>query len=398
MADQDFKINIVTLADLTGIKLTREQLTALQTAAAAGNKDAISALAAVSAAQRGAAAAARQSQQELTAGIRNASAYGLLIGGFVAKAINDLAVAQNKVTKELDDQGRALVKNVQEWDKLAKAASTPEQLANVGEKAVSQIDALRIKFNEVNGEALSLTDTVKDLIEKFATWTPFQTGSNQALLDERIRGAQQALAEAQQNAAEVVKRGLDEQRAAHEDIDAVIKRENKRLGQQQELLRNLDPKTQLQSWVAVEQTIERITKKLETLNAQRQKQVQAGEPTTRGGLLGQQETQLGALSRTGLLTPAEQNVAFQQQVKTHTEKFDQDIKDRTDAFNKEIEDRQKRFTGGVSTGVPLPPGVPLPAGVPGVPGQGIPAPASGSTTEFNAQILTTLQQILAQFR
>ncbi len=148
----------------------------------------------------------------------------------------------------------------------------------------------------------------------------------------------------------------------------------------------------------MEQTIERITKKLAELNAQREKQVQAGQPTTRAGLLGKQEQDLGALSRTGLLTPAEQNAVFQQQVKTHTEKFDQDIKDRTDAFNKEIEDRNKRFTGGVSTGVPIPAGVPLPAGVPGVPGQGFPQGADQSTIQTDTQILSVLQQILAQFR
>ncbi len=398
MADQDFNINIRTLADLTGIKLTQEQLNALQTAAANGNKQAIAALKQLTAAEKEAAQAARQQAQEQVQGIRNASAYGLLIGGLVAKAINDFAAAQNKVTKELDEQGRLLVKNVQEWNKLAQASTSMEQLASVGEKAVEKIDLLQAKFREANDETLTLGQSVQDLIEKFATWTPFQTGSNQALLDERIRGLQQTLAEAQENAARVVKRGLDSQREAHEDIDEVIKRESEHLKEQQALLRNLDPKTTLQSWVAVEQTIERITKKLEQLNAQRQKQVEAGEPTTRGGLLGKQEQDLGALSRSGLLTPAEQNVVFQQGVKTHTEKFDQDIKDRTDAFNKDIEDRNKRWTGGVSTGVPITPGVPLPAGAPGVPGQGFPAPASGSTIELNQQILTTLEKILAVFR
>jgi len=44
MADQDFKINIVTLADLTGIKLTQQGMDAIYAAAAAGNKDAIAAL------------------------------------------------------------------------------------------------------------------------------------------------------------------------------------------------------------------------------------------------------------------------------------------------------------------------------------------------------------------
>ncbi len=397
MAEQDFNINIRTLADLTGIKLTQDQLNALQTAAANGNKQAIAALKQLTAAEKEAAQAARQRAQEQVSGIRNASAYGLIIGGVVAKAINDLANAQNKVTKELDEQGRALVKNVQEWDKLAKAASTTEQLAAVGGKAVDQIDALSKKFNDVNGEALSLTDTVKDLIEKFATWTPFQPGSNQALLDERIKGAQQALADAQQNAAEVVKRGLDEQRAKHEDIDAVIRSETANLRQSEIALRNTDPKQNLQSWVDIERTVERITKRIAELNAQRQKQVEAGEPTTKSGLLGKQEQDLQGLLRSGQLTPAEQNVVGQQIIQTHAEKFNQDIKDRVDAFNKDIDDRNKRWTGGVSTGVPIPPGVALPLGVPGVPVAGVPPSVGQSTTATNEQIIQALERIMHRY-
>lgn len=52
MADQDFQINIKTLADLTGIKLTQAQLEALQTAAKQGNAQAIDALKKLSNAQK----------------------------------------------------------------------------------------------------------------------------------------------------------------------------------------------------------------------------------------------------------------------------------------------------------------------------------------------------------
>lgn len=44
MADQDFNITIRTIADTTGIRLTQQQLTALQTAARQGNAEAIAAL------------------------------------------------------------------------------------------------------------------------------------------------------------------------------------------------------------------------------------------------------------------------------------------------------------------------------------------------------------------
>ncbi len=63
MADttQDFNINIRTLADLTGIKLTQEGLVALQNAAKQGNVEAINALKNVAAAQKEAQAAAAAS-------------------------------------------------------------------------------------------------------------------------------------------------------------------------------------------------------------------------------------------------------------------------------------------------------------------------------------------------
>ncbi len=355
MADQDFKINIVTLTDLTGIKLTQQQLEALQTAAANGNKQAIDALKKLSSAQKEAQTEANAQINAQAYGIRVAAGYGLLIGGSVAAAINAFANAQNKVTKELDDQGRLLVKNVQEWEKLSKAASTPEQLASVGEKAGVQIDALQQKFNEANNEALTLGQTVQDLIEKFLKTPLFgasQPGGNEALQAEKLRGLMQDLADAQDNAARTVKRGLDQQRDTHEDIDSVIERETNHLAQQQTLLRNLDPKTQLQSWVAVEQTVARLTKKIAELNAQRDKQVKSGEPTTKAGLL---ENQLGDLTRSGRsvdLTPAEQEQRSQAEIATREKLFQQKIADREKQFQDEIQKRDDRFTGKTPLATP----------------------------------------------
>ncbi len=377
MADQDFKINIVTLADLTGIRLTQQQLNALQTSAAAGNKQSIAALKQLTAAQKEAEQAERSQLNQQTQGIRNAAAYGLLIGGVVAKAINDFATAQNKVTKELDDQGRLLVKNVQEWNKLSQAAGTPEQLASVGEKALSQIEVLTNKFNEANGEALTLGQTVQDLLEKFATWTPFQPGSNQALLDERIKAAQQALADSQENAALVIQRGLQRQRDVHEDIDKVIERENDNLREAQLLLRKTNPNDNLQGWVSIEQTIERINKRLAELNAQRQKQVEAGEPTTKAGLLEKQLGQLQQAGRSPDLTPAEQEQRSQAEIATREKLFQQQIADREKAMQDAIKARDDRFTGKAS----------------------LAQPASGeSQTETNQQILTALNTLIGLWR
>ncbi len=351
MADQDFKINIVTIADTTGIKLTQQQLEALQTAAANGNKQAIDALKKVELAQRGAEQAAKDQAQAQYQGLRSTAYYGLIIGGVVAKAIGDIAREQDSVTKELDKQGAALVKNVQLWQKLAESAKGPADIAGVGEKALAQIDQIQDKFKDANNEVLTLGQTMIDtLVAGFKNaftfgGNPNAKGPFAALQDEKLKGLMQDLASAQQNAAETVKRGLDQQRDTHEDIDSVIKRETDHLSQQQNLLRNLDPRTQLQSWVAVEQTVERLTKKIAELNAQRDKQVKAGEPTTESGLL---EKQLGDLTRSGRsvdLTPAEQEQRSQAEIATREKLFQKQISDREKNMQDAIKARDDRFTG-----------------------------------------------------
>src|SRR5215469_14799483 len=167
MADQDFKINIVTLADLTGIKLTQQGMDAIYAAAAAGNKDAIAALDKLQKAYKDAQSAQQKQDEEFAKGIRSATGYGFLLGGAVAAAINNIANEQNKVTKELDKQFESLVRNVQEWNKLAQVATTPQQLATIGEKAVSEIDKLRAAFNAANTDELSTTQKILDSIVHF---------------------------------------------------------------------------------------------------------------------------------------------------------------------------------------------------------------------------------------
>ncbi len=448
MADQDFNIKVVTTADLSGIaqteaglkRLSIDEANRLGRIASERQASLRSALTNVPAGLTGGAIAVEAEAvsrasllsginlakarneavtfvRELSSGAPTARTLGALLGTlgpsliggalaglFLKNAIDQVATETEKVTKELDKTGQKVVELGIKWREAAKEASSVEDVQRIGQSALSDIDNIGKRIREVAGEDLTTVQTVLDTIavgfKNAFTFggSPTAVGPFKQLQEELLRGLQQNQSQEQMNAAAAVKRGLDDQRERHEDIDRVIKLESEHLKEQQALLRNIDPRQNLQSWVSVEQTVERITKKLAELNAQRQKQVESGQPTTRGGLLGQQEGQLQDLSQTGQLTPAEQNVVFQQGIKTHTEKFDQDIKDRTDAFNKEIEDRNKRFTGGVSTGAPITPGVPLPASVPGVPGQGFPAGADQSTIQMNQNILITLQQILAQFK
>ncbi len=103
MAEQDFKINIVTLADLTGIRLTQQQLDALQTAAKKGNQEAIGAL-------RQLAAAQKQAQSAMTAGFT-----GSAIG--IGTIVSLLTGAISKWKAFNDEQDRMVEKMIQAQEK-----------------------------------------------------------------------------------------------------------------------------------------------------------------------------------------------------------------------------------------------------------------------------------------
>lgn len=100
MAAQDFDINIRTLADTTGIKLTQAQLDALQTAAAAGNQKAIGALKQLSDAQRQAEATASVGLTGTAAGV------GTIIS-LVTVAISKWKAFNDELDKQVEGMLRA---------------------------------------------------------------------------------------------------------------------------------------------------------------------------------------------------------------------------------------------------------------------------------------------------
>jgi len=380
MADTDFKINIVTLADLTGIKLTEEQLNALQTAAAAGNKDAIAALKKLTDAQKEAAAAANQAERDFTYGIRAAAGYGFVVGGAVAAAIRQVTNEQNRVTKELDKQFDSLVRNVQEWNKLAQVATTPEQLASVGEKAVAQIDQIRSKFRETNQEELTFSQNFIDTIVKgFKNaftfgGDPNAKGPFQKQQEEFVRGLALAQEIAQERIRDITRTGLKEQQDAHENISEAILKETNNLEHQKVLLANLDVNTQTESWIAQEKVVERITQRLNELLKIKGQLDKEAAPTTLVSNLQDQLNKLNQIAKRPDLTPREQEQVRNAQIETERALREEQIKRETDLRNREAQALRDRFEKGFPT-------LPTQAGLP------------TNELEVNTKLLEAIQQL-----
>ncbi len=163
MADttQDFNINIRTLADLTGIKLTQEGLVALQNAAKQGNIEAINALKNVAAAQKEAQAAAAAS-----------SAGG---GGFTGTAIGVgtiitlLTHAITAVKRFEDEQDKIIQKMEEAREKTyALGLSVADTLEEMKSAARIVTEPLEASFGRLTHDVAVLKSELQ---------TAFETGA-----------------------------------------------------------------------------------------------------------------------------------------------------------------------------------------------------------------------------
>ncbi len=167
MADVDFNINIRTIADTTGIKLTQQGLDALKVAALQGNQQAIASLQQLTNAQKGAA----------TAGAGNAAELGRLIGTFtgvgiaggVLALVNGLKQASAEIVKiadELDKQGEMLVKHAQAQGEAARHATDQGDILKISSATLKDIESTQKTFNELSQKELGYAASISDYLQK----------------------------------------------------------------------------------------------------------------------------------------------------------------------------------------------------------------------------------------
>ncbi len=209
MADVDFNINIRTIADTTGIKLTQQGLDSLKVAAIQGNKEAITALQQLTAAQK----------QVAGAGAGNASELGHLIGQFTGVGIaggllvfvNGLKEASAEIAKianELDKQGEMLVRHAQLQGEAARHAKDQDDILKISSSTLKDIESTQKTFTDLSQKELGYASSISDYLQKqllarqraaglgdyeAARQAELETAANQAQA-ARQRGMQEVLA------------------------------------------------------------------------------------------------------------------------------------------------------------------------------------------------------------
>jgi len=94
-----------------------------------------------------------------------------LVGGAVAGlllkgAIENVTAQQEKVNKELDEQGSKLVDAALKWKEVARAATTPEDVRRVAEATLPQLNEISAKLRSIVDEDLGPMETVIDAITR----------------------------------------------------------------------------------------------------------------------------------------------------------------------------------------------------------------------------------------
>lgn len=159
MADQDFKINIKTVADTTGIQITKQQLASLQESAAKGNADAIRSLGRL----EGAQLAANRAGASSGGGMGLGSAAGVatiisLVTAGIAKwkefidEQNKFEASVTRATEKMREEALevAKIKDLDFSEGLnASASSAAELEANVG-RLTQKIAGLQAEQKALN--------------------------------------------------------------------------------------------------------------------------------------------------------------------------------------------------------------------------------------------------------
>jgi hypothetical protein len=143
MADQDFQINIRTIADTTGIRLTQQQLGALQTAAIQGNQRAITAL-----------------NQLKSAANEVASSFGFGFSGAalgIGAAVTGVGILIRKIVEFNAEQDRMIEKMIQAQEKQRELGNA---IIETQDKLISQrrtgVEPLEQSYVRLSQELVNL--------------------------------------------------------------------------------------------------------------------------------------------------------------------------------------------------------------------------------------------------
>jgi len=227
MADQDFQIQIRTLADTYGIKQVQteldklgEQQRKLEAAAARGAPIAKDLLAGKPAGGESDPKKAKEAEKDAEdSGRRIGEILGRFAGAAVlfgiVRNVEQVAEELQKISVELDKQGSKLTENADKYLSIARAATSQEEVIKAAESAMGDVRAAHERVIEAQGQELTLyqkiTDTIyHGVVNALTPWGKAAEDAgkiSQKAHDVAVEGQERLLSIAEQNARAAIRTG-----------------------------------------------------------------------------------------------------------------------------------------------------------------------------------------------
>lgn len=275
MADQDFKINVVTTANLSGIQQTG---TALQN---------------LSKQQLAQQQAVQAAAYEVGRALRIALGGAVIAGGY--KFVSDLraaAVSIEKLSAEMDKQGAQLVKNAQAMAELTKFATTNADVIKIAEGSLKSVEQTQKAMLDSAAEELTLWQKIQDVWAKGFR----DTGPQAAALKLKQEMAAQNFEMARQHALQdiTVAKFMEAKRAA-QTYSETISELNQKIDEQEKLAATHLAQGDVQSYLSSASAAEKYKAQLQDVTNTRNKSVDdiskkidAADPNVKAVLMNEQ--------------------------------------------------------------------------------------------------------------
>lgn len=253
MADQDFKINVVTTANLQGIQ---------QTGAALGQ---------LSKQQLAQQQAVQNAAYEVGRALRIALGGAVIAGGY--KFVSDLraaAVAIEKLSAEMDKQGAQLVRNAQAMAELTKYATTNADVIKIAEGSLKSVEQTQKAMIDAAAEELTLWQKIQDV------WTTGfkDTGPQAAALKLKQEMASQNFEMARQHALQDISVAkFMEAKRASQTYSQTIAELNQKIKENEQLAATHLAQGDVQSYLSSASAAEKYKQQLSQVTNERDKSV-----------------------------------------------------------------------------------------------------------------------------
>jgi hypothetical protein len=283
MAEQDFDINIRTVADVTGVRKAADAIAILNEQAKKSQAEAAAAGAGAGGGGIGDIAG------HIERGLARTAIHAVGVGA-VLEMINTIKQAAeeiNKVTAELDKMGAAILENSRHWAEQSRFAKDEADVIKVGEGAMRSVAEAHKEVQRLQDKELTNAEKAYDIAVKIANVDKYlgKPGPLQQALDEERASAQQAETAARAGAAMAIHSAkIQEARRASQTYAETIDELNKLIAHQEELAATHWQQQDVQGYLEAAKAAEAYKKELSELQkehekegARRKKSVDAGE-------------------------------------------------------------------------------------------------------------------------